>query len=56
MISSLTSLGAFLVHDAVAALTALDRVLGLDQVVRAAICGAIGVYIGQKGNGLSTAV
>lgn len=35
---SLTSLGALLVHDAVPALTALDGVLRLDQVVRATVC------------------
>lgn len=33
----LTSLGALLVHDAVPALPTLDGILGLDQVVRAAI-------------------
>ena len=36
--SGLTSLGALLVHDAVAALTALDGVLRLDQVVRSTVC------------------
>lgn len=34
---ALTSLGAFLVHDTVSALTALNGILRLDQVVRATV-------------------
>lgn len=40
----LTSLCAFLVHDAVAALTALDRILRLDKVVRSTVCTTRGFF------------
>ena len=49
--SGLTSLGALLVHDAVAALTALDGVLRLDQVVRSTVCVGRG---GGGGSGYSS--
>ena len=45
----LTSLGAFLVHDAVAALTALDRILRLDKVVRSTVCTTRGFFIEGSG-------